>query len=424
MSSGINTIGLSYSIGISAPEALIASNSINRAAPIRLEEVPADKRDFIKRISQDEWDQVMAVERRRASDEEVEDLRWGRWDRPIFQEANWIYSAFDAYLENRLDQETMCTLFLYDACCKTREKEGTPLKSLQAHQLYDEHGRINKGVLHVLKEATKEYLSPEQFLQLIETFKSWPAHRTQFFAITRFDDPLLRDIAHPNELNWGLFVRRLGLCDGVERVQQMVVPPHLMYAIHKAKWGDNAMLPDPALGFSWKEKLSDTSKRVVSIPSFFLLPERVHEMRADPLSIYHHDLVYHLAIESANPHRKIWADFAKFLGKAEHGASWMVPIVLDREFINYIRNKKEIATDDFWIAVSHCFDFLKKENPEYQPEEFGKAFQAFYREYQAELDVADLNSCTLQTCILNHCIEGRFNSDYFFLSDFNEYLET
>jgi len=121
-------------------------------------------------------------------------------------------------------------------------------------------------------------------------------------------------------------------------IKQIVVPPRLYSALLEAKFGENAMRIDPILGYSSKEKLSDTEKRIQGIPCPFVqMPKTVHHVidTRDPLALFWHDQS-HLYIESANPHRPFWTELAQSF-KDKDPALYV--ILLDRNFPLYSEPK-------------------------------------------------------------------------------------
>ena len=157
------------------------------------------------------------------------------------------------------------------------------------------------------------------------------AEQSQFFSITKpLDDSI-------SSVIFDVFPY-FRLTHSEQEETLMIAPPAFIYSMHRAKWGENTILPEPALGFAEVEKLSNTTKRVVSIPGFGLSPPQTHGIASPPLALYLHDIPYHHAIESANTHRELWAQFALSL-KQHPSLQWFIPFILDREFPTYLYSK-------------------------------------------------------------------------------------
>ena len=349
------------------------------------------KSNFLRRIPEEAWSAILRkIDELNISlsTEILESLSLGKWDHPIFDTADWIYIAFHAYLEGKWDIDTMCKLFLYDACQKQAQKDQ---KIARTYQLINGQGKINRRALALLTRATDGYLSAEE---LVQTFSQMAPEKSQFFALEDPQDALFDFITNPNTPgapHWTLLTVR------IRRVLwQIVASPDFIYALHRAKFGENAIRPIPILGYSQTEKLSDPEARVVAIPSMVALPEQVHNLSCNPLGMYHHDIVYHHALESANIHRPVWIQFAHFL--KEKGQEWMFPIALDRELISYIRTPRENPPENFWIGLDCQFLlFLVSPKPKTSDlslldrvilltDSFTDLCTQFYREYGAQLE--------------------------------------
>lgn len=302
---------------------------------------------FLKRIPEAAWKEIHEqIPEEPIHEEVLKAFQTGNWQNPVFYKNNWIYLAFGAYLARKLDLDQMCTLFLFQECQKQ--------KGFQQFQLYPSYKKINAAALIALAKVTHKYLSREQFQNLIDEMALFPIEKTYFFQIEPHLDPLLERVTQTEETkyNLGLFIMN----DETDHPElslfrfQMILPPHFAYQVHRAKFGENAVHPTPILGFNHNENLSNPTSRVVSIPGFDLLPKKVHELACAPLSLYHHDIGYHHAIESANPHRGAWILLASFLKKLHHRQA--VGICLDREFYNYLFFPLQDRSDDFWIALA------------------------------------------------------------------------
>lgn len=321
--------------------------------------------NFLRRIPEEEWQQAiqwMEKEGLSASLDELRAFQKGFWKHSVFQNPNWILIAFQAYLEERLDMETMCRLFLYYACLK---------EDLRTFQLLDEGGNCDPEAWEALRRATRDYLNDEQLTHLHQALAMLPPEETQFFSVHRQMDGLLKAIVGVG-LQWPQFT--LGIMGEPKLdqtrewcVEQMIAPPALIYQIHRARFGENAIRPLPSLGFSHQENLSDPFARVVSIPSFFSLPDNLHKHKAAALTVYHHDVAYHHAVESGNSHRLFWIKFAFYLQKeslkpASKISQEIVEHTWDRDLGSYLRNRNESESINFWLALaSYCCNLSRRQ---------------------------------------------------------------
>lgn len=385
------------------------------------------KSDFLRHIPKARWDKIIQeIEEigRRVTEDELNDLVEGKWKRPIFQDPNWIYFAFQAYLEDRLDQEAICKLFLYDTALK-EALEDTPV---QTYRVFSSPQMYSKRSLQVLNGAVTSYLDKDAFGRLVTALSLLPPHHTQFFLVKRMFDPALKTIAHPESIiKFGLMTlqgEKNQCSEG--RLWQVIAPPKFMDEIHKAKFGNKAMESNPCLGPHEFPKLSDPNSRIASIPSSLVpLPPSLHLLEATPLTFYHHDIVYHLAIESSNPHRPVWIAFALFV-KNQEVPQWMFPVILDRELLNYLKEKKPIDMDNFWIGVAYLADVIRmadiKEQGNKYPENRKILIELFVKFIRANQEMLDnrygISIESLQCCLLARIKDPMLFSNHFkFLQD-------
>jgi len=141
-------------------------------------------------------------------------------------------------------------------------------------------------------------------------------------------------------------------------LSQIILPPNLYHHLLQVKFGDKAIRPNPVLGLSKPEDFQDPSKRDVLIPIAFIeTPKYADNFRAD--SFYHHDLIYHCFIESANPSRAAWVELAMEAKKEGHDDVWN--FLLDRETpFYYLKDAQidvagDILTDQqaFWFSMGY-----------------------------------------------------------------------
>jgi hypothetical protein len=352
------------------------------------------KSNFLRRIPEEEWIVILRKLHRAPSPEESEAFSFGKWDHPIFCVEGWIYRAFYGYLQGTWNVDVMSKLFLYDACqrqvkknqnCKKRRKPYL----LKSYQLINSQGEVDQSSLELLSAATAEYLNPQELASLIERLSQIAPEQTQFFAVERLQDDLFDSIARKppiGRLHWTFLTaqtknrgnswRSAAAPSQRYSLWQVVASPEFIYAIHQAKFKKNAIRPIPILGYSPIEILSNPDARIVCIPSIVSVPEKAHLRSCEPLGMYHHDIAYHHALESANMHRPVWIAFAKFL--REKGKELMAVITLDRDLLPYVRLRKEEIAETFWISLEHQFLLFlvayKREEPNGYPPERVKAF--------------------------------------------------
>lgn len=390
------------------------------------------KSEFLRHIPKTRWDKIIQeIEEigRRVTEDELNDFVEGKWKRPIFQDPNWIYFAFQAYLEDRLDQETICKLLLYDTALK-EALEDTPVQTYQVFPSPQTSSKktCSKRSVQVLNRAVTSYLDKDAFNRLGKALSRLPPHQTQFFAVKRMFDTALTTMAHPeSNIKFDLMTiqgEKNQCSEGM--VWQVIAPPKFMDEIHKARFGAKAMRSNPCLGPAKFPKLSNPDTRIVSIPSSLVpLPPSLHLLEATPLTFYHHDIVYHFAIESANSHRSVWIDFALFV-KSQEVPQWMFPVILDRELLNYLKERKPIDMDNFWIGVAYLADVIKMTNIKEQgnnyPDNqkiFIELFVNFIYENQDILDNQyGISIESLQSCLLSRIKDPMlFPNDFKFLQD-------
>lgn len=331
--------------------------------------------EFCKRISNSGWNSILkTIESLNhiVTNEELKIFYSGEWTHPIFRNKDWIYFAFHAYLQDKLNINTMCRLFLYNACQKQTEKdsrgeekglleriarapglyqtfypEGS--KRMKTFQLYDANGTIDPQARERLKVSTETYLKTEERRKkLFELLSHLPPEETQFFAIEEKGDRLLDSIA---AVGFRLFIasENSSCIKGCKSRWQTVASPLFTEQVHKARSSENAMTQIPILGYSERERLSNPTGRIVFMPSFVSAPKRVHNVRCTQLAMNYHDTAYHHAIEASNPDRLTWIAVAFFF--KEKGKLWIVPRLLDRELTNYLYSGEK--AEEFWQSLAY-----------------------------------------------------------------------
>jgi len=329
-----------------------------------------DKRskEFVRRIPDYEWAAITAKIVDLSpdfTDNELHALKTGEWGHAIFRSKNWPYLAFYAYLSGKIDQKHIDKLFIYDACRREGAyqltKEGA---NVICCQLVRPNGTLDEKALEMAMPFLQEQFSKEQIPALLEHLKTLPPEDTQFFIIGQ----------RPQKLLDGIYdASKFLLCDSQRVLLQMAAPPVLIHAMYQAKFGKHAMEPRSILGFSDIEVLSNPKKRISAIPCPFIThPEKVHNKRTTPLGIYHHDIAYHLLIESANPHKEAWIELAQAIKKhkedcikqfGEETYNCLFQETLDREFRMYPLKEDAFELTDgekFWYSLISLSVNLKK----------------------------------------------------------------
>lgn len=340
--------------------------------------------NFLKRISQQDFEsltQQMKDRGRTLTEEELQAFQKGKWHHRIFADHEWPLLALQAYLNGRLDNDTMCKLFLYDACmqqhntdCQVNPEIPTPV----AHQLYSDSGCLNESVKKTLRAATQYYLDESQFEIFCAKLQKLPPEKTQFFTLYRSMDEILCAILIGDELinlqeeeelklRWplGAIDFRPNFVNGKWWTTQFIATPQFIHLMQQTKHPDNTVFPEPHLGFSETEAM-DLDSRVVSIPCPLIkLPEKIHGKQSSDLSTYGHDMIYHVTIEMANDHRPVWIAFASYMQKhaQEFNISESVlDDVWDRDCSNYVTSREDYAPANFWNSLGLHLEYCTEKN--------------------------------------------------------------
>jgi hypothetical protein len=365
--------------------------------------------DFFRRIPQDKWEELThAVEERgiRLSPEELKPFTEGSFDDPVFHNSDWPFHVFKAYRESRITQETLAKLLVYAMCQDGAGESGT----VKHYQLLDSAGRVNEEARSVLQGRsflavpdltrpgiTKDLPEPEyrgglgRFLA-IENISNLPPQQTQFFTVesqTRGEDGMLLTLS-ANALKIGAHCIP-DYKKGTVSNLQLVIPPDFLNHILSANFGANARLAQPVLGiFRTTERLSDPSQRVASLyfRDFVPPPHQIELIPCTALSSYHHDAMYHLFIDSMNPHRPRWIELARFF--KEKGFPATAFLCLDGDFPSYyctLDNKETDVEEFFCFAFFHfvLIEGLKKEKAEQEREGALRAWLTIAPPYQKSL---------------------------------------
>jgi len=356
---GLGEIGLSSSTSVAKTEPLKKHKS---AIP------PFFEQNFFSRISQAEK-RSLTNELEKLKDQPLsqEDLRAfieGDWSHPIFKSPNWSLQAFRACANGDLSEMQASKLFLFE--------EASRMTDFQTHDL------SNADSVQAFLTSLKAFYSLEDFKKLPEM----DLNDTQFFTF-RFplqkkkEAQTAREQRAVDVINFGIHDLEFPIHAIVHEndVEVFVIPPRLWMEVLKSKYGENAVFPEPVLGYSDADRFHDTSKRIVGIPfSFVSLPEKIHDFAFTKwLGLFFHDL-FHTIIESADEHRDAWNDIVQNVKLDEK----VLNEIDDRNFPLYARpelhettagRKLEENFEKFWYSLASfeehdLKDFEKPENRE------------------------------------------------------------
>lgn len=287
---------------------------------------------------------------------------------PIFQLEHWTYQAIQAFFAGHLDVMTLSHLFLYDSC--------KDLKGFQCHT--DQFPTLFSDILHGLFDKKPSSKDPNEHLVATAVQLLPPEDRQIFSFLVPYMDPCEFSIVGEEpqlDLYNALFHEFNGFILTKKQQTELrifIVPPKMWTCILQHKFENQSMTPTPVLGYKSIEKLSDPSKRVVSIPSRFTpCPALIHQLRVENvLGMYFHDFAYHLWIESANPHRKAWIELAML---DDLNSSQLKQILLDRNFPVYSKLEGKYVPQEssvqFWYSLGKA---LYDPYPDLSPDETEK----------------------------------------------------
>jgi len=332
----LGTVAASWFRGASAPV----------AKPINPRSLEAfEKIDMLRRVKKGDRQEVLEklakLEASPIKETELAALLRSDLSDPIFKNENWIYLAVQAHIEGRIDTMQMAKLSLLNRCNTVWKRDLSPPRIFQLY-MFDETGKkvLNNQSISKLFKGMDHLIDAKQLLQVMG---SLPPEETQFYSVTvplLSKEEYIQRVAMGNVdgLNLGFHQLKFKLLlivdeDG-KTIEQLIVPPKLYDGLLKAKFGEQAMMSNPVMGYFKKERMSDPEHRVVCLPSPFApLPGKIHDVvdATEPLQFYHHDL-YHLWVESGNPHREKWIELA--LGMDDEA---LRVELLDRHFPLYSR---------------------------------------------------------------------------------------
>ena len=305
--------------------------------------------NFLKRIPPEQQKELLAKIRPMPPMEEREEaqvvntLSAMNWNDPLFQREDWLYIALKMHSQGHLDDGQMGHLFLYASC-----------KKMPDFQCYTPESPITYQDILKKGFSRMEGLNMDQAIEDLRPYPT-PADLQVFsYRIAR----KLIDLAHIKELfskegggplneteknaafHGYLFndFKFLPIVEHEKYLEFLIIPPKLFQQLLCNKFLF-AMRPSPALGYNPTEELSDPEQRVMSISSPLSLIGMVHNAIVDPNgpAMYLHDM-YHLLLESANPHRAAWIELATLFGNRKGtDLAKAQEQFLDRDFGLYLK---------------------------------------------------------------------------------------
>jgi len=291
------------------------------------------KGEFLKRIPKEQKEGITRVmaESPSLEDWEVQSLQKRNWGDPgsIFQKkGDWLYRAMKAYSEKKIDEKILAHLFLYDSCKDCLGftiYSGTHARNLLLniwHQRFSPSLQMDSNEVDRSKRFDPLASFSEEECQIF-SFQVGPNPATVFRVIAKGIE------SHSQRLYPFVNMK------GPEYLDVLMIPPNLFQQFLNLKFGSQAIECSPVIGYRDIEKLSDPTKRVVSICGRSIAPcHKVHSYDGTkyPASMLFHDY-YHCLIESSNPHRPIYAKIAMLPGITQK----LKNLFLDRELVDYLR---------------------------------------------------------------------------------------
>jgi hypothetical protein len=309
------------------------------------------QRNFLKRITPFQKEELIhkikAQPKLSHQSQNIRDIFERNWKSPLFQTEAGTLTALQMYKENLLNDEEMSHIFLYDSsnalngfqCYNTKTKTTWhEILRLGFKRLDDP--KMDRAILSLQSQLPSidlevfSYRVPYPFSSKDGSFNKTETNLHQIFYLNYFMPIIQR--AHTSSR---------------AELETIILPPKLFSQLLCNRFPD-PIKPIPVLGHRSVEKLSNPDKRVMSISSRFSPALKVHHIfcQAHPV-MYVHDM-YHLFIESANPHRKPWIELALFIGELKNSSNPRFDVIildalqkkmLDREFSRYLMNDVTIS---------------------------------------------------------------------------------
>lgn len=317
----------------------------------------------VRRLESEEFLHCLSLAERTALDREMVTsqatlqeqaiLLAGQWDHPLFKEATWPHKAFKAFLSGTLNKWDISRLFLYAESCKT--------VGYQTHSLQESTSKV------FFKQSLHDFLNEQQWNSFLERIATENPKELQFFSVPfqgSFTDTTPKSILKAVVAEgWDVFTIQTPNNQGNFH---LVIPPFLYYQLLKAKYGKEAMEPNPVFGISKGSDFQSLTHRPVAIPSPFVSVKNGKEADGFPataLTFYHHDL-FHLHEDSNNLHKGAWIELGlhcSTFNLAKKDTIGVRTEFFDRPFPHYWRRVESMEgpllspSEKFWLGLGKTY---------------------------------------------------------------------
>ena len=366
-------------------------------APSLTQQQRIERREFLRRLDKEELREkcISLCQLRPLDPVEKMALQRQDWEHPLFNNPLLSQFALREFIYGRLDRWQIADLLLYHECRNLNRETS------EAYPLLLSNGERNQPAIEVLKRSLKVVNGftdeeIERFLQKIETLSP---NQTQFYTNKTENWPAS---LYGNLLEFLRRIRKLScfiLDDETNphlkgHLTQVVIPPLMLTYLYRAKYGEQARLPNPILGDSKSiENFKHYGIRDVLIPCGGAEPNaplfpKSTPVKADghsmpPLLFYHHDAAYHLLIDSANPHRKIFIGLANQMEqRSQKNPALKIKgcylELLDGDFPEYLTGRQGWHKGMiFWQSILYAAHLGRGMNPQFFDD---KSFEAYLKE--------------------------------------------
>lgn len=294
---------------------------------------PVFSGEFLKRISKKQQEDITRVmaESPSLEDWEVRSLQERNFgdQNSIFQrKGDWLYRGLKAYSEKKIDENVLAHIFLYDSC--------KDCPGFMVHSGDEANSLLSKIWYQRFAPTTKVDSNEVGKTEKFDPLSSLSEQDCQIFSFhVELKSPTIFHL-----ITAGVEMGSRRLYPFVNKknsnsLEIIMIPPNVFQRFLNLRFGFQAIQCSPVVGYRSIEKLSDPTKRVVSICGRFVAPcDQVHcyDGTKYPASMLFHDY-YHCLVESSNPHRMIYAQIAMLPGITER----LKMLFLDRELVDYLR---------------------------------------------------------------------------------------
>ncbi len=296
----------------------IPTTSPSSGIPQSVEQLKSD--DFFARVSDCAGEKLLEeVNKLQLSDADLEEISQAFLNAEFEKlPEDFIPTAFLAYFEEKINRNQLATLCLYEAM------ETLPDSVNYSIDFHPDCMSTYKTVF----DCEEIDLDMSNFSPLDKTFFILNADLSRNELIPEVLTRMQQETFDIGTLK-----------ENHDFIPFYVPSPQLITETMKAKFGDNAISPNPVFGFSDDPKYwTDINRRDAAIPCrYFPQPKTIHNFRVDSeYDIYFHDVRYHLYLDSANPYKESWFELAELFWNDNE----MRDFYLDREARNYYRNEK------------------------------------------------------------------------------------